>query len=109
MLRTIAKKQDNDVSEQEEVVEEPDQVTVLHNTILELKSQVEAQNMQLEKLKEQQGKGNSHHQCELFSNIDGPTTVQSKKSSDTVTERDEIAESVHSEDLQLQKSIENIS
>lgn len=109
MLRTIAKKQDNEVCEYEEVVDEPDQVTELQNTILELKREVEAQNMQLEKLKEQQGKDNSHHQCELFSNIDGPTTVQSKKSSDTVTEQDEIAESVHSEGLQLQKSIENVS
>jgi len=52
----------------------------------------------------------SNLQNELLSTIDGPTNVPSKHS-DTVTERDdhEIDQSVHSQELELQKSIENTS
>lgn len=66
--------------------------------------------MQVEKVRELQNKS-TNLQSELLSTIDGPTNLPSKHSCDTVTERDdnEIDQSVHSQALQLHKSIDNTS
>lgn len=107
-LRTIAKKQDNEVQVQDDVTEDKEQVNELESKIIELRKELDAKNQQVMKLREITANGRSPP-SDFFSTNDGPTHIQSRKSCDTVTECDEAAEFDQGVGLEMQKSIENVS